>query len=91
MYGVINFTKVSSKGQVVIPNGLRKKMKVRDGDYFSIMSTDDLIILKKISEVKMLKEDLKTINKVKEAWADIEEGKFKKGSLDDLMKDLKSA
>lgn len=44
----INLTKLSSKGQVVIPKNIREKMKLRDGTPFVIVLNEDTICLKKI-------------------------------------------
>ncbi len=80
-------TRISSKGQVVVPLSLRKKMKIREGEFFIVSEKDNLIVLKKI-ENTMTEEDLDTIEKVKEAWKDIEEGRFKKMKKEDFLKEI---
>ena len=42
-------TKLSSKGQVVIPENIRKKLKLETGVQFVVLGDKDVIILKKIS------------------------------------------
>jgi len=42
-------TKMSSKGQVVIPENIRKKMKLKTGTQFVVMGENDVVILKSIS------------------------------------------
>ena len=42
-------TKMSSKGQVVIPENIRKKLKLKAGDQFVVMGENDIVILKSIS------------------------------------------
>ncbi|WP_461833925.1 AbrB/MazE/SpoVT family DNA-binding domain-containing protein [Desulfothermus sp.] len=42
-------TKLSSKGQVVIPENIRKKLKLEAGAQFVVLGDKDIVILKKIS------------------------------------------
>ena len=48
--------KMSSRGQIVIPQDIREEIKASEGTIFSIVSVRDAIILKKISTPS--KEDL---------------------------------
>ena len=42
-------TKMSSKGQVVIPDTIRKQLKLKTGSQFVVLGKDDVVILKAIS------------------------------------------
>ncbi len=42
-------TKMSSKGQVVIPEDIRKRLKLKAGSQFVVVGEDDVVILKAIS------------------------------------------
>ena len=42
-------TKMSSKGQVVIPDTIRKKLGLKTGDQFVVTGDRDVVILKSIS------------------------------------------
>ena len=42
-------TKMSSKGQVVIPESIRKKLKLEPGTQFIVVAEDDVVILKTIT------------------------------------------
>lgn len=44
----VEFTKLSSKGQVVIPQDIRKDMKLKKGTPFAVTKQKDTIILKKM-------------------------------------------
>ena len=44
----IEVTSVSSRGQVVIPQSLRDKLKIRAGEKFVVVGEDNTIILKKL-------------------------------------------
>ena len=41
-------TKMSSKGQIVIPQDIRNKMRLSEGSKFAVVSVKDTIILKKL-------------------------------------------
>ena len=45
----ISTTKMSSKGQVVIPEAIRKKLGLKSGDQFVVTGDKDVVILKSIS------------------------------------------
>jgi AbrB family looped-hinge helix DNA binding protein len=42
-------TKLSSKGQVVIPENIRKKLHLKAGSQFVVVGDKDVVILKNIS------------------------------------------
>lgn len=80
-------TRASSKGQIVIPNALRRKLGIREGSAFAVSYKDDLIVLKKL-ETGISQEDLKTLKLIEEAWEDIEKGRFKRASPEKFFKEL---
>ena len=57
----IEFTKLSSKGQIVIPRKIRKRLDLADGTPFAIVEQGDEIIIKKIKmpEIKSWNEIVK--------------------------------
>ena len=50
-------TKMSSKGQVVIPENIRKRLKLTAGSRFVVVGKDDVIILKTIEPPSMQEFD----------------------------------
>jgi len=42
-------TKMSSKGQIVIPEDIRKRLKLKAGSQFMVLGKDDVVILKAIA------------------------------------------
>jgi len=44
----IEITSISSRGQVVIPQNLRNKMNIREGEKFVVIGEDNTIVLKKL-------------------------------------------
>ena len=53
----IEFTKASSKGQIVIPTKIRKKLDIREGSVLAVATEKDMIVLKKV-ESSLSAEDL---------------------------------
>ena len=46
----VSVTKVSSKGQVVIPKSLKEKLEIKEGDRLLVYAVRDLIVLRKFKE-----------------------------------------
>jgi AbrB family looped-hinge helix DNA binding protein len=87
METTIELTKMSSKGQIVLPKDVRTKLKIKKGAFFAMEATDKVILLKKIDN-PILKEDIETLQSVKKAWKEIEEGKFRRMSKEAFLKEL---
>ena len=80
-------TRVSSKGQIVIPYDIRKEFGIRKGSVLAISAKNNVIAMKKL-DTKMTNEDLKTLKLIEEAWKDIEEGRYKSTTPDEFFKEL---
>jgi len=48
---IIDMTKVSDKGQVVIPKEIRDKLKFSEGSKLLVIATEDAVILQRIESV----------------------------------------
>ena len=84
----IAITKLSSKGQVVIPSELREGMK--EGDKLIVIKNDHQLILKKATELdKQLKEDLEFARRTEEALKRYERGQFKRMDFDEFISEMK--
>jgi len=80
-------TKISSKGQIVIPSNMRKNIQV--GDEFLIIKENKNFIIKKITDLaKTLKEDLLFAQRIEKAWKNYEKGKFKSQSAEKFLEEL---
>jgi len=44
----IEITSVSSRGQIVIPQSLRNRLKIHEGEKFVVIGEDNTIVLKKL-------------------------------------------
>lgn len=80
-------TKVSSKGQLVLPKNIRRELDIKKGTLFAITRRGKLIMLKKI-ERPILKEDLITLKNIEKAWKEIEGRKFRKASRENFLREL---
>ena len=85
----IDITKMSSKGQVVIPQELRKDFN--EGDKLVVIRNADQIILKKATNFdKNLEDDLKAAKAAWNSWREIEQGKFKRMHPHEFLKEIRS-
>ena len=84
----INITKMSSKGQIVIPQEMRKGYD--DGEKFIIIKNKDQLILKKAKDFdKNLEEDLEFARRTEEAWKRYDKGEFISMDFDHFLKEVK--
>ena len=84
----IDITRMSSKGQVVIPQDLRKDFK--EGDKIVVIRNKDQIILKKADKFdKNLEEDLEFARRTEEAYRRIEAGEFVSVDSENLFEEMK--
>jgi len=75
---------MSTKGQVVIPEGARKDIEV--GTVFSVTRKEDLIVLKKVSG--LTEEEKEEIKELSNIWKEVEEGKGITKSKEDFLKEM---
>ena len=83
----IDITKLSSKGQVVIPLEMRKGLK--EGEKLVIIKDGSRIIIKKASDFdKNLEEDLEFARRTEEAWKQIEKGEYISVDSENLFEEM---
>ena len=83
----IAITKMSSKGQVVIPAEMRKG--ISEGEKLIIIQNEDQLIMKRASKMeKNLIEDLEFAKRTEEAWQRYQKGEFKSLRQADFLKSL---
>lgn len=84
----IGLTKISTKGQIVIPSDLRHEFKT--GDKILIIKDDSRLILKNAKKIsKDFIEDLEFAKKTDEALLRIEHDQGLKMKFDDFIEELK--
>jgi len=80
----MEITKLSTKGQVVIPDSLRKGIDI--GTPFIVSRQGELIVLKEVKG--MTTEEIKEARELDEIWKDIDEGKAVTLSKEDFLKEM---
>lgn len=84
----INITKISSKGQVVIPQNMRKGFK--EGDKLVVIRNDKQLIFKKVEDFdKNIEEDLEFARRTEEAYKRIESGEYISVDSDNLIEEMR--
>jgi len=64
----MEITKISSKGQVVIPSKIRMELGIEEGSVFGVEKMKDMVILKKL--------DLDIEKQIREGLEDLKKGKI---------------
>lgn len=84
----IGITRISSKGQIVIPSEMRVGLK--EGDELLIVKDEGRMILKTSDQItKQMREDLEFAKRTEEAMQRIEKGKGVKMSSENFLKKIK--
>jgi len=66
----MEITKISSKGQIVIPLKIRSELGINEGSVVAVEMMNDMIVLKKI--------DVDLVKQFKNSLADVKAGKIKR-------------
>ena len=78
-------TKMSSKGQVVIPEDVRKRLNLKTGTQFVVVGDNDVVILKAISPPSMDEFD----GLVADARRKAKTAGFKKSDIADAIAEVR--
>lgn len=85
----VAITKMSSKGQVVIPADMRKGFK--KGEKLVIIRNGKQLIVKKASSInENFKDDMEFAKRTEAAYRRYEKGLFKKSTKEEFLKELES-
>ena len=80
----VSLTRVSSKGQVVIPVEMRDEFN--EGDKLIIIRDGGRLVLKKVDELSEdLKDDLEFAKRTEEAWKRYDKGLFIETSEEEFL------
>ena len=83
----IEITRMSSKGQIVIPQKMRKG--IEEGEKLVIIQNGKQLILKRVKDLdKNFEEDLEFARRTEEAWKRYEKGEFIEVDYDEFLKEL---
>jgi len=78
-------TRMSSKGQVVIPEDIRNRLKLKSGSRFVVVGKNDVIILKTIAPLAMTEFD----GLVSEARKQAKKAGLKPADISDAVKKVR--
>ena len=85
----VGITRVSSKGQIVIPFFMRNNLS--EGEELLIIREGERYIIKRLDELKpALKDDILFAGKTEEAFSEYRKGSFKQKETDDFLDELAS-
>ena len=85
----VEITRMSSKGQIVIPKEMRKN--IPEGEKLLILQEGDQLVIKKVQDLdKNFKEDIEFARRTEEAWKRYEKGEFITMDADEFLKKLKT-
>ncbi|MFA6010828.1 MAG: AbrB/MazE/SpoVT family DNA-binding domain-containing protein [Desulfobacteraceae bacterium] len=77
----VSTTRMSSKGQVVIPESIRKQLNLKTGTQFVVVGDNDVIILKSIQKPSLDEFD----DLIASARQQGKEAKLKKSDINDAI------
>lgn len=80
----MQITKMSTKGQIVIPEEIRRDTK--PGTPFVVTKKGELIILKKVDG--LTKEEIKEMKELDKIWKEIDEGKGITKEKEEFLKEM---
>ncbi len=84
----IEITKMSSKGQVVIPKEMRKDIK--EGETLVVIQNRKQIIIERMEDLdENFEEDFKFAKRTEEAWKRYEKGEFIEMDYDEFLKQVR--
>ena len=85
----VGITRVSSKGQIVIPLSMRNNLS--KGEELLIIREGERYIIKRLDELKpALKDDILFAAKTEEAFSEYRKGLFRQKETDDFLDELAS-
>ena len=65
----MEITKISSKGQIVIPRQIRVELEIDDNSLLALEKVDDVVVIKKVDD--------EIFNKIKRSLEDVKHGRVK--------------
>ncbi|MCD4740609.1 AbrB/MazE/SpoVT family DNA-binding domain-containing protein [archaeon] len=85
----ISVTRMSSKGQIVIPREMRTGFT--EGEKFVVIRSGNRLILKSVNDFdENIAEDLRFAERTEEALKRYERGKFKEMSKEEFLEELET-
>ena len=84
----LDITRISSKGQVVIPQEMRTHLK--EGEKLVVIQSGKQIILERVKDFgEKIVEDIEFAKRTEQAWKEYERGEFIEMEYNEFLKKLK--
>ena len=84
----VELTRLSERGQVVIPTELRRSMNLREGERFIIMGVGDTIVLRKI---ELSQEKIRLKKLIRESREKARRSGFSEEEVTKLIRETRKA
>jgi AbrB family looped-hinge helix DNA binding protein len=84
----LELTRLSERGQIVIPTELRKSMNLREGERFIIMGVGDTIVLRKL---ELSQERLRLKKLIRDSREIARKGGFSEREVQNLIRETRKA
>lgn len=84
----LELTRLSERGQIVIPTELRKSMNLKEGERFIVIGVGDTIVLRKL---ELSEERLRLKKLIRESRAKARKSGFSEGEVAKLVHDARKA
>ena len=82
----MEITKLSTKGQIVIPEKLRSNLNV--GEAFVVVRKENLLVLRKIEGLS--KDEIQELEELQKIWNEIDGGRCKTSTQEEFIKEMES-
>lgn len=86
----IEIVRMTSKGQLVIPQEIRQELRLQEGDRLMLFKENGTVVLRPVKLMsKNMDDELRELKLAEAGWANIEAGRYTKyNSTEDFLKDL---
>ena len=84
----VELTRLSERGQIVIPTELRRSMNLREGERFIIMGVGDTIVLRKI---ELSQEKIRLKKLIRESREKARRSGFSEEEVTELIRETRKA
>jgi AbrB family looped-hinge helix DNA binding protein len=78
----IEISRITSKGQVVIPQEIRERKGIKEGERFLVFDSDDSIIFKRVKNLEAIKNLTEFENIFKSMWKTAKEKNISKKDVE---------
>lgn len=87
----IAVTRMTSRGQVVIPQSIRRTLRLREGEELLVVEEEGTILLKPASRLSAaVEEELADMTSLARAWAHVDRGRASSASPTEFRRRLRS-